>query len=239
MKASLKDLGDVMGAFRARKNYLDSAIILQAKLNCRLSSIAKAMEAYPGVYLTQSGTSLLYSIGGEADDHYYTIELSSSYIRLAIYSEYSPIYLMKEALLRLMSIISFLNDRYNVNISSIFPYLVELIADGQLNYYSGIISSISGRETSDSYIVLAKRVNYLKAENSRLQSELSESNERIGSMLEWLLILEGMHSAASIEKLSEKYKVRKEEIEAALKRLQSKGYKVIYNSKDLFTLVGT
>ncbi len=216
------------------KRYLNSAIIVRAEAKCRLSTIEKAMEGYPSARAIRRGTSLLYSIE-EDSDRCYEIELSQSYMRLGIFSESSPLYFMKDAMLKLLSICSFLQGKYSVDISSIFPYLIELLADGQIGHYREVSAGIQYPQ-SDSYIVLAKRINFLRAEKSALEAKLKSATAEADNLLEGILVSEAVKAPSSIDALSEKYKVSARSFSLALENLKKKGWKVI-NNGSLFTLV--
>lgn len=217
-----------------RGGYLLSRIPIKARLLARMPLLVGTLENYPWLTQTRKGTSPAY-IMGEEEDRFYTVEFSKDSILLTVHSKGSPLYYMQEAMLRLLGLLSSLEGLYEPDVRSLYPYLVNLLASGQFAQLSERLVSPKQERGLGVELVLARRVNALLRENSRLNGELNEERRKLRSVLSRFLIMR-YGSAVDVEAASKETGIGAKEVEDAVRRMEELGYRSIKTGERRFSL---
>ncbi len=218
-----------------QNDYFLSKICSNAKLLRTLSSVAKELECYPGLVRIRRGTTLAYLIGREAGDCFYTVELSKDAIALTIHSKASPVYYFQEALLRLLSIFSILEEFYVVDLRSIYPYLINVLGASQLGNLVDK-SDKDGSRWSGIESILAKRINSLLSQNAALQGSLEEKERKLDLLLSRFIIAK-YGGTVDLDTAAKDIHVESTDIEKAIKNMESLGYKGVRVGERRFSLM--
>ncbi|MEM3280067.1 MAG: hypothetical protein QXR29_02255 [Candidatus Micrarchaeaceae archaeon] len=221
------------------ETYLNSRIIIAATLKGPIGSLAESLAYYPGLEQLSRGGTLKYELGaGRGSDSFYRFEFARGYVALEIYSKHSPVYLMREALLRLLSMMAFTKGFYSFDVSSLFPYLVAALAGNQIGEEMRVCSTGNGERDGDANIVLSKRIIALRNENSELKSDYSALANETELLIARVIVAESAFTN-SLERISEKYAIPIERLRKALDRIAALGYRVTRANGNLFELVKT
>jgi len=113
-----------------------SSFCINARVISSIAAIRKKLESYPGLSLIAQGTSLKYELSSGAPDYFYVLELGKNSLCFFIYSLSSPLYLLHDALLKLLNVLVILYDDYFVDVKSLFPYLAAVLARQQYHTFS-------------------------------------------------------------------------------------------------------
>lgn len=218
-----------------REGYLISKIPVKAKLISSQTKLAKVLGSYLWLRQTREGSNLVYIFGEERKDCFYTVEFSKSLISLTIHSKSSPLYYSQEALLRILSLLSALEDIYEPDIRSLYPYLVNLVASVPFYQLSEKLSSRREGAESESDIMLAKRINVLLAENEDIKAKVEKSRLKLRYLLSSFLLLK-YGNTINIETVAKDTNIDKEEIEEMLGEMKEFGYKGIKIGEGRFSL---
>jgi len=220
----------------SQSSYLMSRISVKLRLLSSLESTEHKLKNYPGMLLASRGTSLKYVIDQQSD-HFYTFEIAKDKAELDIFSRQTPLFYMQEALLRLMNLLLIVKD-CEVEIGSIFPYIIAILARQQL---SGILESApSGRHDAkmqtDVDLLLAKRVKELLKENIDLKQTAAETKAKLEKVTLQLIVASSA-GTPSIKELASRTRLSELELKSAIAQLPKLGYKAVYKTSDSFELV--
>jgi hypothetical protein len=217
-----------------RRGYLISRIDFGARLLTRMGNIKKALDVYPNLRLAGSGTTLEYVLGDEsAKDHSYLIRIDRTCASITIYSKTTPLYFLQEALLRFLSIIQVISKDYELSMSSLYPYLIMVLANQQMRHALPKEPTV---QTGNSDILLAKRLIQLMKDN-RILSEMYQTELCKSRRLLQTLIVMGVPGGSGIEEIAKSTGLSREEISGILPSLHEIGYKAICVNPDRFELV--
>lgn len=207
------------------KNYLLMRVPLRAKLTCSIRDVKEILENHPDLVLIKNSPELRYTTLEDEIDHFYTFEFGKEHIIAEVYSKESPIYLMREILLRLLSLLAILGDSYKVDIESIFPYIAIELSSNQISSYINNIEQ--PRKQNESDIILAKRILELNNKNRALSEELEKYKNQTTVLLSYLIIQIGMQKSLDLKEIEKKYNVNKEHVDSAIICIQNFGYKTV------------
>ena len=217
------------------RNYLMSSFCINARVISSIAAIRKKLESYPGLSLIAQGTSLKYELSSGASDYFYVLELGKNSLCFFIYSLSSPLYLLHDALLKLLNVLVILYDDYFVDVRSLFPYLAAVLARQQYRTFS-IGDASKSEHNSEVDYVLAKRVSALLSENYMLKRELDKCASRAKRTALMLIIAESAHNA-NVKQMADLLGVSKDGLLELIASLPELGYKAVYRGADEFELV--
>ncbi len=210
--------------------YLSSTIPLRCTLTTSINSAKEKMSVYPYIRLLHNFKFPKYLIKTPNSEAFYTIELKNDLILFTTYSITSPLYSLKDSLLRLLSITAILSEDYSIQANSLFPYL------------SNILSKIDPpRSEPHNYdrgpeLMLSRRIVYLLCTNTKLNSEIKSIKQdllRITSDL----ILNKYCSDSNVRQIIQATGLEGSFINESLKSIQQKGNKLMYNKSGNFDIV--
>ncbi|MGI0141980.1 MAG: hypothetical protein ACREBF_05040 [Candidatus Micrarchaeales archaeon] len=212
----------------------NTAIIMRIPVRAELRSSFKKLRVlltnYPGMRLVADGSELAYRIDEAA--HFSILKFGNDYIIEEIHANSSPVYLFRVALLRLLSIIAIVDGIYSVRIESLFPYLVTELASNHFQKESPRKPS-----TSQSDIILAKRITELLCEIERLEVDNKDLQEQRSSLASQLLVRELIEAPASLDELSKRYRISKTELVNAIQLSYRMGYRTIRHAANKISMV--
>lgn len=212
-------------------SYLSSTIILKAKLSTNIQAAKSRLSSYPLIKLLHEGRHPKYLIQTNNPDIFYIVMLKSDSISFTVYSTLSPLYLLKEHMLRVISISSILSDNYLIYANSIFPYLINLLSKQDL-----IKPEKRYNYSRDSDILLSKRIVNLLSSNKKLSDRLDSLNRNLTNVTSEL-ILSRYDSDSNLKQIALETGLDQIQVSEALKHIQQNGNKLIYNGKGNFNIV--
>lgn len=218
-----------------KTNYLLSKIPIKAKLSKKLSEVARELGCYPGLRLVKKGTGLKYIIGDDGDDRFYLVEFSRESVSLTINSKISPLSYMQEAVLRLLSLLSLLDGAYQVEISSLYPYLINLLSSYQFSQLKDLGGGSDLGRNNGSEIVLAKRINSLLRENMEIGNQLTDKKRKLDFVL-YKFILARYGNVVDLDLVQKETQMERKEIENTLKSMEGFGYRAVKIGEGRFSL---
>lgn len=213
--------------------YLISRIPLKARSVFGISAIRKRLGLYPSLTPLSYGTSLRYALGSMQSDHFYLLAFSREGILLEVYSKTSPLYLLGDALLRLLSVLALLEGLCSVELESLYPYMIWALGRQHLECVS---EEPAEREEQGSDIVLAKRIIML----SREKSELGKKAERWHSAARQILarLIASRYGAGfAVDDVAHETGLSEETVREALRLMPTLGYKTLNMDGKTFSLV--
>lgn len=218
-------------------NYKISKIEVKSRLSCKLSDLRKILNNYPGLIPISYGSIIKYKLLDQNKEYFYTLEISRNSISVTINSGSSPVYYMQEALLRLLSVLSVLEEFCEVDIRSLYPYLINVFSSSKLDQFANRISGmIEVKEDNDVELVFAKRINSLLIEKEDSAQKLKEANVRFASLLSRFIILKYGNNV-DIKEIERDTEIKEKEIIDALKHVDTAKYGIIQINNDRFSLV--
>ncbi len=223
-----------MRSEKVPKSYLAMRVPLSGRLNSK-AALRKILLLYPALEQVSDGTDLRYVIKSETPNNYFHMaEFSNVGIAVETYSESSPLLLMRETLIRLLSLASFVKPCYEFRIESIFPYLIETLTRQNFEQYP--INAAPERPGSMPEVVLSRRILSLKDELEKLKASNSANSGNV-KRLAAALIATKYASRSSITQVATELGLEKLVIKQVLEKCDTQGMNVIWHSGDLFSLV--
>ncbi|MDE1861120.1 MAG: hypothetical protein KGH72_05405 [Candidatus Micrarchaeota archaeon] len=194
------------------------------------------MLGYPGLELAAEGDDMLtYCINCNwSMDTSYKFEFRRDSVAIELSSAVSPVYFTNDALTMLVDIILFLRDCYVVGLDDLAPYLIEALSAQQLNGYLKNFNLKEHEHGGD--VILSKRILALSDENGALKRDLQNKTEQAMLLLK-RLIASSYNYNASIEAIEAEVHVGRKEIREALNGISEIGYRVVYSSRDKFSVI--
>ncbi len=220
---------------RDENGYLRGRMPVNAKLLTSMSAVKSHLNGYPNLRLIKRGSELHFLIGGEGEpDKFYIASFGREHVALELFSKISPIYLLPEALLRMLSILSMVSSDYEFDVRSLFPYLIEVIASQNIRYCLERLDT--GRLENHSDIILAKRIRSLLESNIRLSKDLESTKLRL-SRIAASFIVNRYGSSAGIEEICNGLGMSEKEADSILDFMPEVGYRAIRSNGGKFNLV--
>ncbi len=217
-----------------RKSYLFSRISVGAKPMSSFARIKECLRPYPSMELERDGNSLAYVIGEkDGRDHFFLLELDKESIAVSIYSKHTPMRHLQEAMLRLLGVLHTLSSCYDVEMNSLYPYLIMTIAEQQLD-----TMQYARSQTRDAIpdTILSRRLMATLSENASLKEERSKLAETLKRVVLRAVVLSSF-SDHSVGSIAGRLGIGKKEVVAALDGAESAGYRVVSTGKGTFKLV--
>jgi hypothetical protein len=220
-----------MKAIKSDQFYMSSTIPLRCTLVTNISSAKEKISAYPHIKPLHGGKFARYLIKTDNSDLFYTVELGNDVISFTTYSAISPLYSLKDSLLRLISITAILSEDYHVEANSLFPYLLTMLSKLENDRPQN-----PQNHNRDPQLILSRRIVYLLGENKRLVAGINLTNQNLLSIASDL-ILSKYYSDSSIKQICTDTGMDEHLAAKALKAIQENGNKLIYKANGNFNIV--
>lgn len=216
-----------------------SKIKVRANLISSIRSVKHKLKFYPGLEQVKDGNMPSYMLKcNKSEERFYTLELDKESISMSIYAHTSPMYFLREAVLRLLSVMELIKKEYEFYFEDLYPYLILVLAREQISNYTERIATMNRttERTDDVDILLAKKVILLTRESAGLRKVLLGVEEKSRKLLV-NLIVQRQGANCDIDILTKEIGVGREEIIKALSQTKELGYRAVYKSKGRFELV--
>ena len=187
-----------------------------------MGQVKQKLLSYPQFRLLSEGTIIVASLAGAEPDPSYEVLFTNDRIEMRTYSSKSPAYHMKDSLLRLLSIAALFSDDFKFDISSLFPYLISVLANLELSAAFQAVDTQPQDSRSD--IILAKRINELTARCDVLEKEKQGLSEKLSRCVSTLVISESTHSTVNVLELERRLRLSSPESKAAMQAIRAAGY---------------
>ncbi len=222
-----------------RLGYLSSRICIGAE---PLTSLAKAkatLSCYPHLKKVSEGSSPSYLLDIEGiTDRFYTMQISRDGITVTLNSRSSPSYLMKEHILRSLSIVMALSEDYRADLSCMLPYIIEAL-NRELLPARPERQAHTNQSASDSIdAMLSRRIIGLLKECDTL-NQRAKRLDSLSVDLMSRLILQRYASGYNAAKISSELGVETSAVSRSMKHLERIGYRQISGKDGTFELVKT
>ncbi len=199
-----------------------------------MAAVRERLSCYPSLSAVRRGSALAYAIDDCGGERFYLVSFSRSGIALELYSRESPLYFMREALLRLLSLAAVLSGEYEFDVRTLFPYLIEALRPGapEIPVRSlGLPRARVGGET-----ILAGRISRLNRENARLALELNAARAA-ATRTTALFLISRYGTSVEIGRAARESGLAVEAIEAAVRAMPELGYRALRLGAGRFSLV--
>ncbi len=214
--------------------FLMSRIEIGGTLITRFQDLKNDLEANRSMTLLKEGTSLLYTIEEkDADNHFYSIEFLKDRMALIIYSKQTPVTFMSEALLRLLSIAQLTSEHYELKLSSLYPYLIVLLAGHQMGNLSERIDDHVQQDGSD--LILARRIIGLLNENNKLKEDSAILSHKFERVLLKCIVFSST-GRNNTEEIANTIGIDESEVCKAMPDLYKIGHKAVYLDRKRFSI---
>jgi len=216
-----------------KEGYLLSRMAVKARLLTRRSALAGFLSSYPLLRQLRKGTRVAYLVGEDREDCFYTAEFSDDAVVLTIHSKDSPLYHMQEALLKLLSMLSLLEDFYVPDMRSLYPYLINLLSSYQFSQLSDRLARPKAEQDSD--IILAKRINALLREKSDSAEKLKTERRRLIAVLSKFLVVK-YGNILDLDSAARETGIERGELEGMLEGIEGLRYRKVRINEGRFSL---
>ena len=215
-------------------NYLLSRIKVNGHLLTSIQAMREKLSNYPQLRQANSTDGLKYVIESGTEETFYTISLQKDALLFDVYSKVSPLYMMHEVLLRIMSIAAVLSEDYEFEMRGLFPYIVKVLVDQVPKRPMPEATFVPGIVTED--LILSKRINWLNKENMKLQKDLSLCRTKLLRALA-LLIINKYGTCIDPGRIAKEIGIDIEEIDKAMEFMPELGYKTLPVGHEKFKVI--
>ncbi len=215
--------------------YLSGIISLSAKLLTDLSRANAALSCYPHLKRISNGSTSSYLLRVDGiNDRFYIIKVSRGAISITLHSKSSPLYFIKEHLLRSFSIILALSEDYRVDLAPLLPYLIEALNREYMPVRKDQYDSHASTDKADE--LLSRRVIGLLNECNALNTTIGKL-ETVSVSLTSKLILQRYASGYDAEGIASELCIEPEMVSRSIKNLEAAGYRALPGKGRTFELV--
>ncbi len=217
------------------KGYLMSRLRLKGRLRNK-KELQRLLDIYPSLQPLSYGSSLRYIINEpDMNARFYIAEFSGTEMAIEIYSASSPLVFLKEGVVRLLSLASFVDPLYEFDIRSAFPYLIEVLMRQKTEHYGALANE---KEVYGHDIILSKRIMSLQKENTMLR-ESEYAAQRALIQVAAVLLKTRYRGRCRISNVAGETGLGEKAVREAIMYACSSGCKVIWHGKEEFSLVNT
>jgi hypothetical protein len=156
------------------QRYIIFTIPIRIRLVTSLSSIRKTMRYLNEAKLCSYGSKLCY-IMGPYGSRFYKMQISANEFTLQVFSAAKGENMVKDAMLKALSIMSYLSDECEPSIGSMYPYLMYVISEAKM---PNEVIQIPHVQSRASELILARRINELRASERGARMECKAMEER-------------------------------------------------------------
>ena len=202
---------------------LVSRIPIKAKLAGRFTAAIEKLTLYPGLKCIRKGTVYEYLINDQGQNRQFTVSFSKNEVIMTICAMESPQYHMQDALLRMLGILAFMADHYEVQLKDMYPYLISTIGSHKLGYIFDKLEKVYG-EKNDTDVILARRINSLISQNRILEYEISKMKAKATLVLSNYIVAK-YSDKIDVIALVKETGFSDKEIMASIQQIENLGYK--------------
>jgi hypothetical protein len=213
-----------------RQEHLSSTISITADLLSDMSKARAKLLCYPNI-MALPGNKTEFVIKNNDSPEFYKVELKETKILFTTFSNISPLYSMKDSLLKMISIMEILSEDFTFYFDSIAPYFTNALKNHDLK-----VSSSTRKSGNQTEVILSKRVISLIKSNGSLLEEVKRVNDMLISVSSEL-ILTRCTSGSNIKAFERETGLSSTQISDVFDLLQVKGYKIIFSKRDEFSVV--
>lgn len=218
------------------KQSLVMRVPIVAKLKTSLREVSDTLNGYPHFKLIRRGSTLKYALEIRSKlGSTYCLEFSRTGVILEVLSKDSPLYDMRSALNISMGTCAMLKDHYDVRFDSIYPYIAYELNKEAVENHCSRSAKYTVRNYSD--IILAKRINELLKRNEELEMKALKAQSSLNEVASGILIFEGLNRIAVFSETSLRYGIDGQQLEEAIARVGSRGYRLTRLDKGRFSVV--
>ncbi len=215
---------------------LYSRIRIDAKLTITQDKLREEIDFFPYMKSLKSRGELTYSIEvAGASDHAYFIDFQNDYIEFLIFSESTPQFFLRDAIIKVILILSNLKSVYSIDYSTLLPYIQQTLSAEQISE----ARKMAGRSSNcnrDLDLAFSKRIIELKRQNSAAMESLLLSNKKVAKLFSEFIIQKS-GSGFSLDSAAKENNLNEAELNEAVAYLESRGYKISKHGNDRINLV--
>lgn len=216
---------------KTSKLALVTRLPIKAKLNVTRRALLDLLRSYPKLVPISYGKEIGYYV--ENNQEIFVFYFSDEYIIHEIYSPTSPVYHLRQSLLRLLGILLFLGSAYYVDLQNLSPYLISELSKKEIDS-----TNTSRIVNSDGpYQILSKRIISLLNDLESLSAKLEKNQSSLINAIAILILKEPQNGTLSSKELSAKYFVDENLVVSSLEMLPKFGYKPVMYGAGRFSLV--
>ncbi len=214
------------------RGYLMSRLRLEGKLH-NTGRLEQLLELYPMLHCVGYGNELRYFIDEpDISSRFYIAEFCDKGIAIEIYSKSTPLMFLREGMLRMLSLASFVGTVYEFDIKSIFPYLIDILAKDKLEYY---FKPTMHSESRGSEIVLSRRILNLLKENYTLKNNVASTEKTTTNLILMLLRLK-YSGICNVRTAAPELGIEVDSLITIIKNAGDSGAMVTWHSKETFSI---
>lgn len=222
-----------------KESYIFSKVSISGRALSSLEEIKISLLDHPGVSLMYSGEILRYSIKTQDfTDRYFILEISKSNISITIYSATSPVFFLKEAILKLLLILSFIKAYYSIELSEFYPFIMEILSKDTFSTteFKKLVENTKATYGDD--VVLSRRIITLLNENKKLSNEILFLRSISLRLMTSALLLK-YSGKINFKSASKDFGIDEVIFKKLLEETKSLGFTTLWHNKSEFTLVKT
>ena len=222
-----------------KESYIFSKVSISGRTLSGLEEIKILLSDHPGVSLIYSGEFLRYSIKTQnTTDHYFILEIYNSNISIAIYSMVSPVFFLKEAIIKLLLILSFIKTYYSIELSELYPFIMEILSKDTFGTAEFKKLAENSKTTYGEDVVLSRRIITLLNENKKLSNEILFLQLTSVRLMTSVLLLK-YSGKINFRSASKDLGIDEAMFKNLLEETKSLGFTALWHNKSEFTLVKT
>ena len=222
-----------------KENYIFSKVSIAGRPLSSLEEIKLSFSDHPGLSLMYSGESLRYSIKTQGfTDRYFILEICKENIYIIIYSATSPIFFLKEAVIKLLLILSFIKPNYSIELSDFYPFIMEILSKDTFNTAEFKKLTENTKITYGEDVVLSRRIIALLNENKKLNNEILFLRSTSLRLMTSAILLK-YSGKINFRIASKDLGMEEATFRKLLEETKSLGFTTLWHNKSEFTLVKT
>ncbi len=215
---------------KVKKSYLSSTIPIKCKLLTSQSALKSTISNYPSCKPLNTKKWPTYLIKENNSEPFYILELRNDKILFTTYSTISPLYSLKDSLLRILSLASVFSDDYVMYIDTILPYMLNFMLKEDYKSYPHYNYS------KEPELILSRRIIHLISENKTLKNTVSSLNNNLIKSTS-ALIMAKYSSDSNIKQIEAATGLSSQYVSDILIMIQQNGNRLVYNKKGNFDIV--
>lgn len=224
-------LGKKSFSDKTSKFSLITRLPIKARLKIARKALLDLLKSYPNLVPISYGKEISYYF--DSKQAIFVFYFSDEYIIHEIYSSISPVYHLRESLLRLLGMLLFLGDAYQVDLQSLSPHLIFELSRKEID--SMRIDKLDN--STDPYQILSKRIIFLLNDIESISAKLEKTQGSLSNIVTILIKSEAQNGIFSSKEIAAKYSIDESLVLSSIDMLQKFGYKSIMHGEGRFSLV--
>ncbi len=212
------------------RSYLSSTIPLKSTLLTSIESAKRHMSSYPSSRLLP-GRYPKYLIK-QGDGPFYMVVLKEDEVLFTTYSDTSPLYFLRDTLLRLLSVMAMLSEDYSIKANGLFPYFIKSLS-GQSPQKP--LQRCSHDRVPE--FMLSKRIVCLLNENKALRLQANTLQQDLMRITSELILSKYSYNS-SAAKIAMETKLDASYVSKVLESLRQNGNRIMPSKGGNFNIVG-